>query len=69
MVKKWDEEEIDFIKKMAKKLSITELSRKLNRSYNSILKKASKENISFRNNSWSQKDITFLKKNMGINLL
>ena len=66
MIKRWTKEELHFLKNKGKDFSLEKLSKKLNRSVNSILKKSSKENISLRLNFWSQKDIIFLKNNLGI---
>ncbi len=65
MQKRWENWEIELLQIQGKSLSLMDLSNRLNRSVNSILKKASKEKISLRSNSWSPKEITFLKDNIG----
>ena len=65
MLKRWSKQEVDFLKMKGKDFTLNQLSRRFNRSINSILKKASKEGISLRSNSWTKEEIKFLKENLG----
>lgn len=67
--KKWNNDDIFYVKKYANKLSIDEIAVKLNRTVSSIRNKGNELDLSLnttnKNIEWTKKEYNFLKENAG----